>query len=109
MMDSAQIMRQALSAGRLEALQNSAFSTQQTNQATVESGQAMGFRLETMSDPLQELQDSMEELSFSFEEKTMKSVAERKMGEMRRAGNPFVEAVLKWQKVLPDMPGGAFM
>ena len=109
MMDSAQIMRQALSAGRFDALQNSAFSTQQTNQATVESGQAMGFRLETMSDPLQELQDSMEELSFSFEEKTMKSVAERKMGEMRRAGNLFVEAVLKWQKVLPDMPGGAFM
>ena len=109
MMDSAQIMRQALSAGRFDALQNSAFSTQQTNQATVESGQAMGFRLETMSNPLQELQDSMEELSFSFEEKTMKSVAERKMGEMRRAGNPFVEAVLKWQKVLPDMPGGAFM
>lgn len=109
MMDSAQIMRQALSAGRFDALQNSAFSTQQTNQATVESGQAMGFRLETISDPLQELQDSMEELSFSFEEKTMKSVAERKMGEMRRAGNPFVEAVLKWQKVLPDMPGGAFM
>ena len=109
MMDSAQIMRQALSAGRFDALQNSAFSTQQTNQATVESGQAMGFRLETMSDPLQELQDSMEELSFSFEEKTMKSVAERKMGEMRRAGNPFVEAVLKWQKVLPDMPWGAFM
>lgn len=109
MMDSAQIMRQALSAGRFDALQNSAFSTQQTNQATVESGQAMGFRLETMSDPLQDLQDSMEELSFSFEEKTMKSVAERKMGEMRRAGNPFVEAVLKWQKVLPDMPGGAFM
>lgn len=109
MMDSAQIMRQALSAGRFDALQNSAFSTQKTNQATVESGQAMGFRLETMSDPLQELQDSMEELSFSFEEKTMKSVAERKMGEMRRAGNPFVEAVLKWQKVLPDMPGGAFM
>lgn len=109
MMDSAQIMRQALSAGRFDALQNSAFSAQQTNQATVESGQAMGFRLETMSDPLQELQDSMEELSFSFEEKTMKSVAERKMGEMRRAGNPFVEAVLKWQKVLPDMPGGAFM
>ena len=109
MMDSAQIMRQALSAGRFDALQNSAFSTQQTNQATVESGQARGLRLETISDPLQELQDPMEERSFSFEEKTMKSVAERKMGEMRRAGNPFVEAVLKWQKVLPDMPGGAFM
>lgn len=109
MMDSSQIMRQALSAGRFDALQNSAFSTQQTNQATVESGQAMGFRLEVMGDPLQELQDSMEELSFQFEEKSMKSVAERKMGEARRVGNPFVEAVLKWQKVLPDMPGGAFM
>ena len=41
MMDCAQIMRKALSEGRFDALQNSAFSTQQTNQATVESGQAM--------------------------------------------------------------------
>ena len=109
MMDSAQIMRQALSAGRYDALQNEAFSAQQTNQAVVESGQAMGFTFEVMGDPAQELQDSMEELSFQFEEKEMKTAGERKLGEMRRAGNPMVEAVLKWQKVLPDMPGGAFM
>ncbi len=108
-MDSAQILRQALSAGRFDALQNEAFSTQQTQQAVVESGQAMGFRLETMADPLQELQDSMEELSFQFEEKEMKDVGERKLGETRRANNPLVQAVQAWQKILPDMPGNAFM
>lgn len=108
MLDSAQIMRQALSAGRFDALQNDAFSTQQANQSTVESGQAMGFRLEVMADPGQELQDSMEELSFQFEEKAMKTFGERKLGESRRAANPFIEAVQKWQKLMPDMPGGAF-
>lgn len=109
MLDAAQIMRQALSAGRFDALQNAAVSTQQTNQAAVQSGQAMGFRLEVMNDPAQELQDSMEELSFQFEEKAMKTAGERRLGELRRSGNPFVEAVLMWQKVLPDMPGGAYM
>ena len=109
MMDAAQIMRQALSAGRFDALQNEAFSTQQTNQAVAESGTAMGFTLQVMGDPAQEFQDSLEELSFQFEEKAMKTVGERKLGEARRAGNPFVEAVLTWQKVLPDLPGGAFM
>ena len=109
MMDAAQIMRQALSAGRFDALQNEAFSTQQTNQAVAESGTAMGFTLQVMGDPAQEFQDSLEELSFQFEEKAMKTAGERKLGEARRAGNPFVEAVLTWQKVLPDRPGGGFM
>ena len=108
MFESAQIMRQALSAGRFDALQENAFSAQQANQTTVESGQAMGFRLEVMADPAQELQDSMEELSFQFEEKAMKTAGERKLGESRRAGSPFVEAVKKWQALMPDMPGGAF-
>ena len=109
MMDAAQIMRQALSSGRFDALQNEAFSTQQTNQAVAESGTAMGFTLQVMGDPAQEFQDSLEELSFQFEEKAMKTAGERRLGEARRAGNPFVEAVLTWQKVLPDLPGGAFM
>ena len=104
MMDAAQIMRQALSAGRFDALQNEAFSTQQTNQAVAESGTAMGFTLQVMGDPAQEFQDSLEELSFQFEEKAMKTAGERRLGETRRAGNPFVEAVLTWQKVLPDLP-----
>ena len=109
MMDAAQIMRQALSAGRFDALQNEAFSTQQANQAVAEAGTAMGFTLQVMDDPAQEFQDSLEELSFQFEEKAMKTAGERRLGEARRAGNPFVEAVLTWQKVLPDLPGGAFM
>ncbi len=109
MMDSAQIARQALAAGRFDALQNEAFSTQQTNQAAVQSGQAMGFKFEVMNNPAQDLQESMEELSFQFEEKEMKTAGDRKLGEMRRAGSPLIEAIAKWQKVMPDMPGGAFM
>ena len=109
MMDSAQIMRQALQAGRFDALQNEAYSTQQTNQAAAQSGQVMGFTLQVMEDPLQELQDSMEELSFQFEEKEMKTAGERKLGELKGPRSAYVTAVQEWMKTLPDMPGGAFM
>ena len=109
MIDSAQIMRQALQAGRFDVLQNDAFSATQTNKAAVESGQALGFTLQVMDDPTAELMDSMEELSFQFEEKTLKSVAERKLGEIRSARSAYVMAVETWQKTMPDLPGGAFM
>ncbi len=109
MLDAAQIMRQALQAGRFDTLQNAAFSATQTNKAAVESGQAMGFTLQVMEDPTADLMDSMEELSFQFEEKTLKSVAERKLGEIRSAQSAYVMAVETWQKTMPDMPGGAFM
>ena len=109
MLDSAQIMRQALQAGRFDALQNEAFSAAQTNKAAVESGQAMGFTLQVMDDPMADLMDSMEELSFQFEEKEMKSISERKLGAARANRNAYVTAVETWQKTLPDLPGGAFM
>ena len=109
MLDSAQIMRQALSAGRFDALQNEAFTNVQTNKAAVESGQAMGFKLEVMQDPMADLMDSMEELSFQFEEKEMKSIGERKLGEKRGSRSAYVTAVETWQKTMPDMPGGQFM
>lgn len=109
MLDAAQIMRQALQAGRFDALQNEAFSAAQTNKAAVESGQAMGFTLQVMDDPMADLMDSMEELSFQFEEKELKSVAERKLGAARANRNAYVTAVETWQKTLPDLPGGAFM
>lgn len=109
MLDSAQIMRQALQAGRFDTLQNEAFSTAQTNKAAVESGQAMGFTLQVMDDPMADLMDSMEELSFQFEEKELKSAAERKLGAARANRNAYVTAVETWQKTLPDLPGGAFM
>lgn len=107
MLDSAQIMRQALQAGRYDTLQNEAFTTTQTNKAAVESGQAMGFTLQVMDDPLADLMDSMEELSFQFEEKEMKSVGERKLGEAKRSN--YVRAIETWQKTMPDLPGGQFM
>lgn len=109
MLDSAQIMRQALQAGRFDTLQNEAFSAAQTNKAAVESGQAMGFTLQVMDDPMADLMDSMEELSFQFEEKELKSAAERKLGAARANRNAYVTAVETWQKTLPDLPGGAFM
>lgn len=109
MIDSAQIMRQALQAGRFDVLQNEAFSATQANKAAVESGQAMGFTLQVVDDPMADLMDSMEELSFQFEEKTLKSVAERKLGEIRSARSAYVMAVETWQKTMPDLPGGAFM
>lgn len=109
MLDSAQIMRQALQAGRFDTLQNEAFSAAQTNKAAVESGQAMGFTLQVMDDPMVDLMDSMEELSFQFEEKELKSAAERKLGAARANRNAYVTAVETWQKTLPDLPGGAFM
>ena len=109
MLDSAQIMRQALQAGRFDTLQNEAFSAAQTNKAAVESGQAMGFTLQAMDDPMADLMDSMEELSFQFEEKELKSAAERKLGAARANRNAYVTAVETWQKTLPDLPGGAFM
>ena len=107
--DSAQILRQTLQAGRYDALHNESFSTQQTNQAAVESGQALGFRLEVMEDPMAELMDSMEELSFQFEEKEMKTVGERRLGEMKGPKSAYITAIQEWMKTLPDMPGGEFM
>lgn len=109
MLDAAQIMRQALQAGRFDTLQNEEFSTAQTNKAAVESGQAMGFTLQVMDDPMADLMDSMEELSFQFEEKELKSAAERKLGAARANRNAYVTAVETWQKTLPDLPGGSFM
>lgn len=102
-------MRQALQAGRFDALQNEAYSTTQTNKAAVESGQAMGFTLQVMEDPMADLMDSMEELSFQFEEKEMKTAGERKLGEMRGPRSAYITAVESWQKTMPDMPGGEFM
>lgn len=109
MMDAAQIARQALQAGRYDALQNDAFSAHQANQAAVESGQAMGFTLQVMEDPMAELMDSMEELSFQFEEKEMKTAGERKLGELKGPKSAYITAIQEWMKTLPDMPGGAFM
>ena len=106
---SADMMRQALSAGRYDNLQNAAFSSQQINKAAVESSQVMGHTLEVMVDPAAELTDSLEELSMQFEEKTMKSIGDRKLGEKRGPNAAYLTAVQKWQAVMPDMPGGPFM
>ena len=106
---SADMMRQALSAGRYDNVHGQAFSPQQVNKAAVESGQAAGFRLQMIEDPMASFVDSLEELSMQFEEKTMKTLGDRKIGEKRGPNAAYFIAVQQWQKVMADMPGGAFM
>jgi len=44
-----------------------------------------------------------------FEEKSLKKVAERKLGEMQGPRSALVRAIESWMAVLPDMPGREFI
>ena len=108
-MDTTQLIRQSLQAGRYDALQTEAFTPQQVNKASVESGQAMGFRLKVEADPIAEYMDAMEELTMLFEDKEMQEIGDRQLSKSNRTRSPYFIAVQAWQKVFPDMPGGEFM
>ena len=106
MMDAAEILRQTLQTTRFDNFASESSSARET----AESGRLMGLELELMDDPWADLMDSMEELSGQFEEKTLKDVAQRKLGRLQRAkATAASAAVEKWLKVLPDMPGGEFL
>ncbi|MBP5509545.1 MAG: type III secretion system gatekeeper subunit SctW [Kiritimatiellae bacterium] len=104
-LDAAQILRQTIATTQFDT---AAASTQKTA-PSVESGVAMGFAVQVETDPTAELMDSMEELSFQFEEKEAKDVSERKLGDVRKKANAYVDAVQKWEKTLPDMPGAEYL
>ena len=109
MVNSAQIMRQTMQTGLYDPLQGGVYSAQKAAAAPVERSQAMGYAVEVMSDPMQELEDAMEELSFQFEEKAMKKLGDRKLGEQATRSLRMIEAIQKWQQVMPDMPGREFL
>ena len=108
-MDAAQILRHALStqydvaARQGEALDRAAQSAQTAPAA--ETGRAMGVAFQVEADPTAELMDSMEELTAQFEEKSLKKLADRKLGEAQGPRSSFLRAIEAWSKVLPDMPG----
>ena len=108
-MDAAQILRHVIStqydvASRQgEALDRAAQSA--TTAPAAETGRAMGVALTVEADPTAELMDSMEELTAQFEEKSLKKLADRKLGEAQGPRSSFLRAVEAWSKVLPDMPG----
>ena len=108
-MDAAQILRHALStqydvaARQGEALDRAAQSAQAAPAA--ETGRAMGVALQVEADPTADLMDSMEELTAQFEEKSLKKLADRKLGSAQGSRSAFVRAMEAWAKVLPDMPG----
>ena len=108
-MDAAQILRHVIStqydvaARQGEALDRAAQAA--TTAPAAETGRAMGVALQVEADPTAELMDSMEELTAQFEEKSLKKLADRKLGEAQGPRSSFLRAIEAWSKVLPDMPG----
>ena len=107
-LNATQMMNQALQTGGLDRIRGEAFTEQQSVKAITDSGIANGVHFVVEEDPTQSLMDSMEELSMNFEEKEMKSVGDRKLGEKLSSRQKYITAVEKWQKTMPDMPGGEF-
>lgn len=106
MLDAAQILRQTLQTTRFDDFA----ATESAPREAAESGRLMGLELEMMEDPMADLMDSMEELSGQFEEKTLKDVAQRKLGRLQHGkANAAHAAIEKWLRTFPDMPGGEFL
>ena len=104
--DAAQILRQTYAAG-MQRVEVPTFA--QPSGASESVGQMMGTNCSVVADPSAELQDSMEELSMQFEEKSLKKVADRKLGEMQGPRSALVRAIESWMSVMPDMPGREFL
>ena len=70
-----------------------------------ETGRLAGATVVVQADAAADLLDSMEELSMQFEEKSSKKLSERRLGEMRSHSSAYADAIEKWMKTMPDMPG----
>ena len=70
-----------------------------------ETGRLAGATVVVQADATADLLDSMEELSMQFEEKSSKKLSERRLGEMRSHSSAYADAIEKWMKTMPDMPG----
>ena len=70
-----------------------------------ETGRLGGATVVVQADAAADLLDSMEELSMQFEEKSSKKLSERRLGEMRSHSSAYADAIEKWMKTMPDMPG----
>ena len=108
-MDAAQILRHAISTQYdVAARMQEATRPEQAGASSAgvsETGRAMGVACTVEADPMADLMDSMEELTAQFEEKSLKKLADRKLGEAQGPRSAFVRALEAWAKVLPDMPG----
>ena len=107
-LNATQMANQSLRLGELDQVRGEAFTEQQSVKAITDSGTVNGVSFVTEEDPTQMLMDSMEELAMNLEEGEAKSVSDRKRGEKLSSKQLYITAVEKWQKVMPDMPGGEF-
>ena len=103
--DAAQILRQTYAAGAEAAQMAQSLQRESPAAPQVQRGEINGTAFVVEADPLAELEDSMEELSFQFEEKTVKRLAERRMGPLQGMRASFVRALEAWSSMMPDMPG----
>ena len=108
-MDAAQILRHAISTQYdVAARMQEATRPEQAGASSAgvsETGRAMGVACTVEADPMADLMDSMEELTAQFEEKSLKKLADRKLGEAQGPRSAFVRALEAWAKVRPDVPG----
>ena len=109
-MDAAQILRHAIStqydvAARMQQAEQAESSRAAASDRLAETGRAMGVACTVEADPMADLMDSMEELTAQFEEKSLKKLADRKLGSMQGPRSAFVRAMEAWAALLPDLPG----
>ncbi len=101
--DAAQFLRNPVRMDRADLMMPSIGA--EAAPQVAEKGMLGGMQVTLVSDPIAELQDSKEELSMQFEEKSLKKLAERKLGETRSRLSAYLEALDAWMKAMPDMPG----
>lgn len=101
--DGAQFLRNPIRFDRMDTMMPNVIDTPAPN--APETGRLAGATVVVQSDAAADLMDSMEELSMMFEEKTSKKVSDRKLGDTRMRSSAYIEAIEKWMKAMPDLPG----
>ena len=101
--DGAQFLRNPIRFDRMDTMTPGILDAPAAK--TPETGRLAGAAVVVQADAAADLLDSMEELSMQFEEKSAKRLSERKLGETRSHSSAYADAIEKWMKTMPDMPG----
>ena len=114
--NATQMSNQALNSGNIDAIRNASFTPLQSNEAGADSGIANGVKFvvegaETSSAP--KLEEARVLTSNFILADEMPPIGDLKLGngpDPRQLDpkQPYFTAVENWQKILPDMPEGAF-
>lgn len=106
--DATQMNNRSLNLGNVDAVRDTSYTPQQGNKAVADSGVANGVTFVVEEASAQELQTARDDLSLRFVEREMPPIDGHKLGDRLDARQVYFAAVDKWQKVLPDVPEGAY-